>query len=249
MKLALPTKIKPKQGYSHVVHLLLTAALPVVIYVLVRANFILLAVLILLISKWRMFAVRPRYWIANIRGNAVDYFVGISIIYFMAYSFSHTAQLVWTTLYAGWLLFIKPRSSMHWVSLQAFIGQTMGLFGVYLVLDDSPIAIIMVAQWLICYYAARHFFTSFEETHARFLSMMWAYFAAGLGWILSHWLLYYFVLSQPTLLLSVLSFGLGGLYYLDHHDRLSVFARRQFVFVMSAIVIIVLLFSNWADAI
>lgn len=243
----LATKIKPKHGYSHLLHLVLTAAMPVLLYILVRASFTTPAIAVLLLSKWRMFAVRPRYWIANIRGNAIDIIVGISVIYFMTYADAASWQLLWVGLYAVWLVVVKPKSSMTWVSLQALIGQTAGLFSLYLIFPDAPLAALVVAHWFIAYYAARHFFVSFDEEHARFLAMMWALFAASLGWLLGHWLLFYSVVSQPTLLLTVLGFGLSGLYYLDHHDKLSTFLRRQFLFVMTAVVAIVLIFSNWAE--
>lgn len=79
------------------------------------------------------------------------------------------------------------------------------------------------------------------------LSYIWGYFGAALAWLLSHWLLYYHGLAQPTLLLSALGYGLAVLYYLDHKDRLSRGARRQFIFIMLAIVVVVVAFSDWGD--
>jgi hypothetical protein len=54
-------------------------------------------------------------------------------------------------------------------------------------------------------------------------------------------------LSQPALLLTVLGVGMGTLYYLDETDRLSLLLRRQFVFIMVAVVVVVLIFSDWGD--
>ncbi len=76
---------------------------------------------------------------------------------------------------------------------------------------------------------------------------MWGYFGAALGWLLSHWLLFYQVVAQPTLLLSTLGYGLAILYYLDHHSRLNKGLKQQFTFVMIAIVLVVLTFSDWGD--
>jgi hypothetical protein len=100
---------------------------------------------------------------------------------------------------------------------------------------------------MICYTAARHFFTSFDESLTRFLSHFWAFFAAALFWILGHWLIFYSIVSQPTLLLTVLSVGLACLYYLEKQDRLTNVLRRQIVFVMIAIVVIVIALSDWGD--
>ena len=99
----------------------------------------------------------------------------------------------------------------------------------------------------ICFFAARHFLDNFEEPYARMLSYFWGYFAAALAWLFSHMLLFYGPVAQPTLLLSTLGYGLAVIYYLDHNDRLSKGVRRQFIFIMLAIVLVVLVFSGWGD--
>jgi hypothetical protein len=88
---------------------------------------------------------------------------------------------------------------------------------------------------------------TFDEPYARMLAYIWAYFGAALAWLLSHWLLFYGILAQPTLLLSTIGYGLAALYYLDHNDRLSKGARRQFIFIMVAIVLLVVAFSDWGN--
>jgi hypothetical protein len=79
------------------------------------------------------------------------------------------------------------------------------------------------------------------------LAYVWGYFGAALAWLLAHWLLFYGFISQPTLLLSTMGYGLAGLYYLDHHERLSLSLRRQVIFIMLAIVVVILVFSDWGD--
>ena len=83
-------------------------------------------------------------------------------------------------------------------------------------------------------------FDSFEEPYARLLAYAWGYFGAALVWVLGHWLLFYGVIAQPTVLLIALGYGLAALYYLDHFDKLSVAIRRQFLFIMFATVAIML---------
>ena len=65
------SKIKPVTGFAYLLHLGLLLLLPLIVFVLVRLNFVVLALIIIVLSKWRMFAVRPRFWPANIRANAV----------------------------------------------------------------------------------------------------------------------------------------------------------------------------------
>jgi hypothetical protein len=240
--------IKPTSGIAHLLHLGLVLVLPVIVFILVRLNFAPLAFCVIVLSKWRMFAVRPRFWPANIRANAIDLMVGLSIVLFMAHSESMVIQLIWTILYTIWLLAIKPRSGIPMVTFQAFIGQLAALMALYLNQGaDGPIWGLALGTGLICFLAARHFLDIFDEPYAKMLAYVWGYFGAALGWLLSHWLLFYQGISQPALLLSTLGYGMAVLYYLDHNDRLSKGIRRQFIFIMVAIVLVVLAFSDWGD--
>lgn len=242
-------KIKPVSGFSHIFHLLLTVVMPLTLYVLIRLNLVPLAIILVVLSKWRMFSVRPRYWLPLVRANAVDLIIGISTIIFMINTTSALIQLIWAVAYALWLVLIKPSSSVFGVSLQAFLGFLYGLVAVYLEWGGSTAVVLMLMTWIVCYSVARHFFSSFDESHASFLSNSWGFFGAALSWILSFWLLYYQAFSQVTLILIVLGFGLATLYYLKQTDRLSVLIRRQVIFVMIAVILITLIFSDWGSKI
>lgn len=240
-------KVKPASGVSDLLHWALVLVLPVILFVLIRLDFVLLAAGVVMLSKWRMFAVRPRFWAANIRANGIDLMVAFSVVALINYSGSLAVQLVWTALYALWLIVIKPRSDRLAVTIQASIGQLIALSALYLVWADAPTIVFTALTGLICFIAAHHFLDAFEEPYTRMLAYIWGYFGAALAWLLSHWLLYYGWIAQPTLLLSALGYGLATLYYLDHNDRLSKGMRREFVFIMVAIVLFVLAFSDWGD--
>ncbi len=240
-------KLRPAGGFSHGLHLLFTILLPILVYVFVRINLVPAAVALILLSKWRVLAVRPRHWMAYIRANAVDITVGISIVIFMSQTGSMVWQLVWAAVYAVWLLLIKPGTSLWSISLQASLAQLFGLMALYLTWGGSATAVLVLGTWTVAYVAARHFFSAFDEPYTRFLSDTWAFFAASLAWILSHWLLFYGEVSQPTLLLTILGYGLGAMYYLQQNDKLSRLARRQFIFIMIAVVVVVLVFSDWGN--
>ncbi len=240
-------KLKPTSGFAYFLHIGLVLVLPVAVFVLVRLNFVQLALSVVVLSKWRMFAVRPRFWAANVRANAVDLMIGLSIVLFMAHGDTVALQLLYGVLYAVWLVAIKPASGLFMTSLQAFLGQLCGLTALYMVWVAGPVYGLTAVAGLICFLAARHFFDTFEEPYGKMLSYTWGYFGAALAWLLSHWLLFYTSIAQPTLLLSTLGYGLAVLYYLDHTDRLSKGVRRQFIFIMLAIVVVVLAFSDWGD--
>lgn len=239
-------KIKPASGVSHLLHLGLVLILPIGVFILVRLQFDSLAFALVILSKWRMFAVRPRFWAANIRANSIDLMVGLSTVVFITQADSLWNQLLWVAGYATWLLVIKPGKSIPMVTFQAFIGQLTSLSALYL-WSDGPTWALTFFTGLFCFLAARHFLDTFDEPYAKMLAYIWGYFGAALAWLLSHWLLYYQGVAQVTLLLSTLGYGMAVLYYLDHNDRLSKGVRRQFIFIMLAIVVVVLAFSDWGD--
>lgn len=246
MKL-IPRSLKPASGISHFLHLSLVLILPAAVFALVRLNFVQLALSVIVLSKWRMFAVKPRFWPANIRANAVDLMVGLSIVLFMTQTGSAWAQIAWAVLYGIWLLAVKPGSSVPMVTAQAFIGQFAALSALYLTWTNGPVWGLTLLSGLFCFLAARHFLDAFDEPYAKMLAFVWGYFGAALAWLTAHWLLFYRGVAQPTLLLSTVGYGMAVLYYLDHNDRLSKGVRRQFIFIMLAIVVVVLAFSDWGD--
>lgn len=245
---ALRAKIKPLRGFAHLIHIALTAGLPLLAYVLVRIDFVSLAILLIVLSKWRMFAVRPRYWLANITANGVDIMVGVALVLFMANTTVEWWQLFWAALYVGWLVFLKPRSDVLSVSAQAMIGQLLGLGVLYLKFGDVSLTLLVGATWVVAYLAARHFLTSFEEPHTALLAHVWAYFAAGLAFVLGHWLLFYGSVAQIIIFLTVIGYGLAALYYLDASEKLNRGLQRQLVVIMLAILVIVVVFSDWTGS-
>lgn len=242
-------KIKPASGFSRIIYTILNILLPLIIFVLVRMDFIQLALAVVLLSKWRMFAVRPRFWIANIRANAVDIIVGVSILTLMVDTSSQLLQFVLTLSYIAWLVLIKPASDALMVSIQALLGLLAGLMALFIGWPHGPLYGLVLLTGFICYLTARHFFDSFDEPYAKLLSYIWGYFASALIWVLGHWLLFYGAIAQPVLLLLAIGYGLAALYYLDHHDRLSKGVQRQFIAIMIAIVTIVVVFSDWGNKI
>jgi hypothetical protein len=241
-------KFKPASGFSRVVHLGFNILLPLIVFVLVRIHFLQLALAVILLSKWRMFAVRPRFWAANVRANAVDILVGVSLLTFMTHS-GQLLQFVWAILYGVWLVVVKPASNTMMVSLQATIGMSCGLMALFVAWAAEPLYGLVLITGAICFLAAHHFFDSFDEAYARLLAYVWGYFGAALVWVLGHWLLFYGAVAQPVLLLLAIGYGLAVLYYLDHHGKLTKTLRRQFIFIMIATVVIIVAFSDWGHKI
>ena len=245
----LVNKLTPTKGFSTIFHNGLLILLPAVLFVVrqLGTQFIWVSLALVLLSKWRMFAVKPRFWPALFRANSVDVIVGIATVVFMQLSDVVWLQAIWALLYAGWLLVLKPASTTMYVSLQAFVGQLAGLMALFLLWPNAPTAVLVLLSALVCSAAARHFFDSFDEPYSKMLAYLWGYFAGALVWILGHWLVYFGIFALPVVLLSTTGYGLAALYYFDHHEKLNSLLRRQFIFIMLAIVIVIITFSDWGD--
>jgi hypothetical protein len=246
---SLPSRIKPAKGFSHIFYIALNSLLPILAYILVRIDFVAVAIFLIFLSKWRMFAVRPRYWVANLVSNGVDIMVAVSLVLFMASTTVVWWQLFWTGLYLGWQLWLKPRYDVLSVSGQAMIGQLLGLSLLYLKFGDSSIVALVAGTWLVTYLSARHYLTSFEENHSTLLAHIWAYFSASLAFVLSHWMLFYGTIAQIIVILTTIGYALAGLYYLDATERLPRRLERQMIAIMLAILFIIVVFSNWTGSI
>ena len=240
-------KIRPIEGFAKVAHTFLTILIPVGVLILIKLGFYQLAFSLVLLSKWRMVSVKPRFWAANIRANSIDIIVGLSIVSFMLRTSNIQVQIFWVVVYALWMIYLKPGSTLRLISVQAFIGMILGLTAVYLSWGGSSLLMLTIATGLICFVSARHFFDAFDEPYSRLLSYTWGYFGAAMAWLLAHLLIYYGFLAMPALLLGSLGYGIGTLYYLDHHSKVTKIIKQQIVFIMIALVILVISFSKWGD--
>lgn len=241
-------KIKPARGFSHAIHVLLVAALPVLAYILVRIDFVSVAIALVILAKWRMFAVRPRYWLINIVANGIDIIAGVAFVIFMSTTAVKWWQLFWMSAYIVWMVWLKPRSDVLSVAAQAMLGQLLGLSVLFLKFGDASTIYLMAGTWAITYLAARHYLTSFDEAHAPLLAHVWGYFAAGLAFVLGHWLLFYGLVPQIIIILTTVGYGLAALYYMDATEKLTDNFERQAVILMVAILTIVIVLSDWSAA-
>ena len=248
MRLLKRPKIKSASRFAALLHIVLTAVLPVLLFVLVRLreDFVSVAIVLLILSKWRMFAVKVRHWPANIRANAVDIFVGLSMIAFMSSTDVQSIQLVWVALYTAWLLFVKPLSSEVGIGIQSLIAQAVTLSAIFLVWNEASQTWLTISVWAVTYLCARHFLTAFDEAMARGSAYVWAFFCAALTWLSTHWLLFYEVIAQPAIIITVVGYCMASLYYLQHTERMTKATRRQFLSLLVVIILFILVFSDWS---
>ncbi len=241
---------KPARRYnvikiSSVMHTVYNVALPIALLFMVRAGLTELAVIVVLLSKWRVFAVKPRYWVVNLRSNAVDLIVKLGTVGFIIQSETWPAQVAWTAWYVMWLIFIKPGSTHAMVSLQAMIGQFIGLSALFLWGSQLGLTAFVVASWFIGYSVARHFLSSYEEPLARLMSYLWALFIAQLVWLMWHWSLAYFIVPQVSIFALMIGYTLGSAYHNFREDTLKAHYVRDQVLLVSGILALLIVLSDW----
>lgn len=205
--------VRKRSFLSEVAYVILNIALAVALLgVVIVVNVPWPALGLVLLSKWRIFAVRSRYWTANIRANMIDVIVGVSMVIFL-YSAGddRVTQISLTLLYIGWLLFLKPLSKRRYVAAQAAVGLLFGIAAVVQISPELPASLVVFGSWLVGYSAARHVLSVEHETHINFLSLLWGFVVAEVMWLAYHWTIGYSVgssllLSQVTIVILALSF-------------------------------------------
>lgn len=238
---------------SEILYVAFNAVLPLVILLLVNSfDPPYLAVVVVLLSKWRIFAVRPRFWWTSIKANMVDILVGVSVVglLFLATSAYFPLQLVITGLYIAWLLALKPRSTTQGIMAQAGIAQFVALIVLFSFSTVLPEVVIVAACWLTGYIAARHMVSNYDEPHLELWSSLWGLFVAELGWLLFHWTSVYSIglpikLPQIALIMLVLGFSIARLYHMQKHERLTPGTLRGTTVFTVGMLAIILIFTPW----
>ena len=218
----------------------------------------LVAYLLILLSKWRIFAVSQHYWIPHLKSNSCDLVVGISTVALINtpyFSTNLTASAFIALLYVGWLIVIKPLSHDWGRSTQALICQFYGLSALWLHLDGALSGLVAIPlAWLVGLIAANHFLnaTQTEDSLLRStLVMIWGLFIACLAWLSWVWSISYvlpsgvFAIPQIAIIATLSGYFTGqiinGLLKKDL-TRQNVLQNTIFFIGIMAIIIV---FSPW----
>lgn len=245
---------KRRTLFSELIYILLNVALAIALLItvwVIASPYAAFA--LVLLSKWRILAVRPRYWFANIQANLVDIIVGLSVVVLLyAASGALITQIAITLLYIAWLLVIKPRSKRMFVAIQAGVAIFLGVSALVQVSYDwfaSPVVLIM---WVIGYSAARHVLGSYDEAHISFYSLVWGLVFAEIGWLTYHWTFAYAIagvgdirLSQAALVALGMSFVAERVYasYTKHGAVRSSDVTLP-ILLSGSVILILLIFFN-----
>ena len=224
--------VKRRSLLSEIIYILLNLGLAAATLISVWATGTpWLAFALVVLSKWRVFAVRPRFWYAHLESNLVDIIVSLSVVILIYLAgFKGTdegtiVQIVLAVLYGVWLLLIKPRSKRSFITTQAAIAIFFGSMAIASVSYEWPSSLVVLLVWVIGYAGARHVLVAYSDEDIRLMSLIWAFVLAEIAWLTYHWTIAYTLpfaaglkLPQMTLLLLGISF-LAERVYASHHKH------------------------------
>lgn len=261
--------VRKRSFLSEFVYTILNIALAAGVFLIVRyTEAAWFAIVLVILSKWRVFAVRPRYWWANLQSNMVDFIVSIGIVMHM-YTINAQAGLgesskllllLGLTLgYIAWLLFIKPRSRRFYVALQAGLAVFLGSSALFSISYNWPVSVVVLFAWLIGYASARHTLSTYDdETHALFLALLWGFVLGEISWVAYHWAIAYplpivhaLMLPQASIIITLVSF-LGYKVYdsFYHHAKVRMSdVLLPLLFTVSVLAVLLLIFNRVGTAI
>lgn len=260
--------VRKRSFVSELIYTALNIALAVaVLLVVLYTESVGFAILLVALSKWRVFAVRPRFWRANLRSNMVDFVLSVSVVLHMhtinMAAISETAKLgllIGLMLaYIGWLLFIKPRSKRSFVVVQAGLSVFLGMAALFTVSYNWPAFLVVMFAWLISYASARHVLSSYDdETHSFFLGLAWGVFVAELSWVAYHWAIAYplpvfpsLMIPQAALIITLVSFLAFKAYdSFYHHAKIRMAdVLMPLLFTVSILIVLLTVFNRVGTAI
>lgn len=209
---------------------------------------------IVLLSKWRVFAVRPRFWLANIQTNLVDTIFALGMVTLIWQNTGNfVVQLVLSAMFAGWLILLKPLSKRFWVIIQAGATQFIGLSALFSVAHNVPSVLVVALGGGIGYVVARHAINTYQEEHEDVVvSLIWGLVVAELSWLTSYWTVAYTPLkiTQIGIIASLLGYMVLVVYnHLYYRERGSTVRRDLTAPVLFALagIALILVFFNFFD--
>ena len=212
---------KSRNAFSSFLHVVLNIALGAgSIYITWATGNPLIGLILVFLSKWRMFAVRLRYLELNLKSNLVDVIVGCSFV-LIAYASGQTVlpvHFIIAALYSIWLVFIKPRSTEAAANLQSLWAVFFGTTALCLMCASGDSAYMAVGGLIIGYAAARHTLVQGDDKDYNVLILAAGLISAEIAWLCHSWLIVYsfagtgIIIPQLSIIMVVVSYLFGYAY-------------------------------------
>ena len=173
-----------------------------------------LGILLVLVSKWRVFAVRARYFFLNLKSNLVDIIIGISVVLLAYYAGTEflPVDLLLMVIYSVWLLFIKPMSSENAALIQSIIAVFLGMSAAAMVAASTNAIVIVLLAFLVGYAASRHVLIQGSDKDFTLTTLVCGLIFAEIAWLCQMWSIVYTFgatgvrIPQVAIILTIFAF-------------------------------------------
>ena len=185
---------KGRNALSTATHVILNLLLGVgsIVLTVVTGHW-LIGILLVFLSKWRMFAVRRRYWWSSLKANLVDLTAGVSFV-LLAYLTGSTWTLAHTLLaigYTVWLIWIKPKSTPVFTEAQALIALFLGSAVISLIFATLDAVWAALLTFVLASACARHVMSQRDDTNFTLSTLCVGLFGAEAMWLAHTWYIIY----------------------------------------------------------
>ena len=185
---------KSRNIASNLVHVFLNILLGVgTVLITVLSGSPLLGILLVLLSKWRIFAVRARYLWINIKSNLVDIIVGLSVVLLTYYAGAAflPVDFILMIFYCVWLLVIKPWSSELAAMVQSLIAVFLGMSATAIMAANLNSIVIVLLAFLVGYAASRHVLAQSNDRDFTLTTLVCGLMFAEIAWLCQSWSIVY----------------------------------------------------------
>lgn len=206
---------KSRNIASTMVHIFLNLLLGVgSVLITVLSNSPVLGLILVLVSKWRVFAVRSRFLLLNIKSNLVDIIVGVSIVllaYFAGPNFL-PVDFILMAVYSLWLLVIKPLSSENATMIQSLVAVFLGISAAAIGTADLDPILITLLAFIIGYAASRHVLAQTSDHEFTLTTLVCGLVFAEIAWLCHSWDIVYTFgesgirIPQVAIILTIFAF-------------------------------------------
>lgn len=174
----------------------------------------ILGIVIVVMSKWRVFAVRSRYLWLNIKSNLVDFIVGISVVLLAYYAGSTLlpVHFILMALYVVWLLVIKPMSSEAATLVQSIVAVFFGITATTIATANLDPIVAVLLSFVIGYAACRHVLAQTDTKDFTLTTLVCGLLFAEVAWLCHTWSIVYTFgstgirIPQVAIILTIFAF-------------------------------------------
>ena len=212
-------------------------------------------IILVLMSKWRIFAVRSRYLWLNIKSNLVDLIVGLSVVILSYYAGTALmpVHLVLIGFYVLWLLVLKPMSTEAANFMQSLVAVFFGISASTIMAAGFDASVSVVLAFLVGYASSRHVLAQTNTKDFTLTTLVCGLMFAEVAWMCHSWAIVYTFggtgirIPQAAILLTIFAFVYNYArqamirYQEDFRFRNII---GPVLFAMALISIIVAFFSN-----